>query len=99
MVRSVAATEIETVDEILHGGLPVEAVSELAGPECSGRTSIVLSFLAQMTQATKVCAWADVSNTFDPTSAAAVGVDLAWLLWPHVLALFAPHLWMMLTQH
>jgi hypothetical protein len=34
-----------------------------------------------MTQASKVCAWVDVSDTFDPPSAAASGVDLTRVLW------------------
>ena len=40
-----------------------------------------LSFVAQLTQSSKVCAWIDASNNFDPLSAAAAGVDLARLLW------------------
>ena len=81
MVRPVLETGIEPLDDLLHGGLPVGAVCELTGPECSGRTSVALSFLARITEANKVCAWIDVSNTFDPASAAAVGVDLKKLLW------------------
>jgi recombination protein RecA len=81
MLRPVAETGIASLDEVLRGGLPVGAISELVGPECSGRTSIALSFLAQITQQSKVCAWIDVSNTFDPVSAASIGVDLARLLW------------------
>jgi recombination protein RecA len=81
MVRPVAGTGIGTLDEILEGGLPIGAISELVGPECSGRTSLALSFLARMTQTSKVCAWIDVSNAFDPLSASAAGVDLARLLW------------------
>jgi hypothetical protein len=81
MVRPVAGTGIEALDEILEGGLPIGAISELVGPECSGRTSMALSFLARMTQTSKVCAWIDVSNAFDPLSASAAGVDLARLLW------------------
>ena len=46
MVRPVAATGIEALDDVLRGGLPIGAVSELVGPECSGRTSLALSFLA-----------------------------------------------------
>jgi len=76
MIRPVAVTGIESVDELLHGGLPVGAISELVGPEYSGRTSLALSFLARMTQTSKVCAWVDVSDTFDPPSAAAAGVEL-----------------------
>lgn len=81
MIRPLAATGIEALDDLLQGGLPVGAVTELTGPECSGRTSVALSFVACMTEANKVCAWIDVSNTFDPISAAAVGVHLKKLLW------------------
>ncbi len=81
LIRPVMATGIESLDYVLNGGLPVGVVSELVGPECSGRTSLALSFLARVTQAVKVCAWIDVSNAFDPVSAAAAGVDLARLLW------------------
>jgi recombination protein RecA len=81
MVHPVIGTDIESLDDLLGGGLPVGAVSELIGPECSGRTSVALSFLARITEANKVCAWIDVSNTLDPASAAAVGVNLKKLLW------------------
>src|SRR6185437_14217422 len=81
MVRPVVETGIGPLDDLLQGGLPVSAVSELIGPECSGRTSVALSFLARVTDANKVCAWIDVSNTFDPASAAALGVNLKKLLW------------------
>jgi hypothetical protein len=81
MLRPVTATGIEPLDFVLQGGLPVGAISELVGPECSGRTSIAFSFLARITQAGNVCAWIDVSNAFDPVSAAAAGVNLEHLLW------------------
>jgi hypothetical protein len=80
-IRPVAITGIQPVDELLEGGLPLGAITEVVGSECSGRTSFALSFLAQMTQAEKVCAWIDVSDTLDPESAAAMGVDLSRLLW------------------
>ena len=81
-IRSaVHPTGIEALDELLNGGLPQGALSEFVGPECSGRTSIALSFLARMTQEERVCAWIDVSNALDPASAAAAGVDLRRLLW------------------
>jgi RecA/RadA recombinase len=81
VIRPVAPTGIANVDELLEGGLPLGAITELAGPACSGRTSLALSFVAEMTQAGKVCAWVDVSNALDPESAAAIGVELNWLLW------------------
>jgi recombination protein RecA len=81
-IRSaVHPTGIEALDELLNGGLPLGALSEFVGPECSGRTSIALSFLARMTREERVCAWIDVSNALDPASAAAAGVDLRRLLW------------------
>lgn len=81
IIRHVAATGIRNVDEVLQGGLPVGAITELVGPECSGRTSLALSFLAGMTQAGRVCAWIDVSDTLHPESAAGIGINLNRLLW------------------
>jgi recombination protein RecA len=81
MIRPVMATGIENLDRLLHGGLPVGAVTELVGAECTGRTSIALSYVARMTEANKLCAWIDVSNAFSPASAAAMGIDLQRLLW------------------
>ncbi len=77
----VAPTGIREIDALLHGGFPVGALSEIVGPECSGRTSLALAFVAGMTQEGKVCAWVDVSDTLHPESAAALGVDLSRLLW------------------
>jgi recombination protein RecA len=77
----VAPTGIPEIDLLLHGGFPVGALSEVVGPECSGRTSLALAFVGSMTQAGKVCAWVDVSDTLHPESAAAIGVDLSRLLW------------------
>jgi hypothetical protein len=80
-IRPVAPTGIQVVDELLEGGLPLGAITELVGPVCSGRTTFALSFLAAMTRARKVCAWIDVSDEFDPESAAATGVELSNLIW------------------
>jgi recombination protein RecA len=81
ILRPVASTDIPALDELLEGGLPLGAITEMVGPECSGRTSLALSFVSQITKAGKVCAWIDVSNALDPESAAATGVDLSRLLW------------------
>jgi recombination protein RecA len=78
---TLAPTGIPEIDLLLHGGFPVGALSEVVGPECSGRTSLALALIASMTQAGKVCAWVDVSDTLHPESAAAMGVDLSRLLW------------------
>jgi recombination protein RecA len=81
VIRPTAPTGIPALDDALGGGFPVGAITELAGPECSGRTSLALSFVAGLTQAARVCAWIDVSDTLHPESAAAIGVDLNRLLW------------------
>jgi hypothetical protein len=77
----VAATAIPALDALLEGGLPVGAISEIVGPASSGRTSLILAFLAQRTREGKVCAWVDCGDAFDPESAAANGVALRQLLW------------------
>jgi hypothetical protein len=80
-VRPLAATGIPSIDQLLDGGLPVGGVTEIVGREGSGRTSFALSCLARMTREDTVCAWIDVSNSFDPESAAGAGIDLSRLLW------------------
>ncbi|HEU4981291.1 MAG TPA: recombinase RecA [Acidobacteriaceae bacterium] len=81
IVRPVSPTGISAVDEALAGGLPMGTITEMTGPECSGRTGLALSFLAQATAAGKVCAWVDATDCLQPESAAAMGVDLSRLLW------------------
>jgi len=80
-LRQVIPTGLATVDMLLKGGLPLGAITEVVGPECSGRTTFAVSFLTQITKDAKVCAWVDTSDAFDPESAAAIGVDLMRLLW------------------
>jgi recombination protein RecA len=80
-IYPVAPTGVPEVDGLLEGGLPVGAITEMVGPESSGRTAVALSFLSHLTRAGRVCAWVDVSDTFSPESAAAAGVELSRLLW------------------
>jgi recombination protein RecA len=81
MVRPVVSSGIESLDSVLKGGFPLGAVSEVTGPDCSGRTSLAHSFVARVIESGKVAAWIDISDTFDPASAAAAGIDLRRLLW------------------
>ncbi len=94
VIRPTAPTGIAALDDALQGGLPIGAITELTGPECSGRTSLALSFLACQTNDNRVCAWVDVSDTLHPESAAAAGIDLNRLLWircgPEVVQLPLP---------
>ncbi len=79
VIRPVAQTGVSEVDELLEGGLPVGAIAEVVELESSGRTGIALSFVNELTHVGKVCAWVDVSGALCPESAAATGVDLAYL--------------------
>jgi len=75
------ATGIAEVDALLQGGLPLGGLSEVAGPACSGKTTLVSSLLARVTQQGAACAYVDVADAFDPHSSAAIGIDLGRLLW------------------
>jgi len=81
IIRPVASTGVAAVDELLDGGLPIGAITEMTGPESSGRTSLALSYIARATHEGKICAWIDVSDALHAESAAAIGVDLSRLLW------------------
>src|SRR5438067_9400947 len=72
-------TGIAAVDALI-GGFPRGGMTEIFGSTSSGRTSLLISFIAQLTQAGEVCALIDACNAFDPYSAAAAGVLLQRLL-------------------
>jgi recombination protein RecA len=71
---------IRSVD-LLTGGFPRGSLTEIYGPPCSGRTSLLISALASRTSASEVCALVDAHDAFDPISAEAAGVNLKHLLW------------------
>src|ERR1035438_2631337 len=71
---------IREVDEAT-GGLPRGCLTEIVGPASSGRTSLLLSILAQATARAEICALVDAEDAFDPASAAAAGVRLERLIW------------------
>lgn len=79
--RDLTSTGIQELDALLQGGVPIGAITELVGPPCSGRTTLALTILAGQTAVGKAVAWVDVSDTLDPESAAAAGVDLSRQLW------------------
>lgn len=81
ILRDLAATGIPELDTLLEGGLPIGAITELVGPLSSGRTTLTMAVLAELTQADKTVAWIDVADALDPESAAAAGIDLERQLW------------------
>ncbi len=62
-------------------GFPRGAISEITGPDSSGRTAIALSTLAAATARLEICAYVDTTDSFDPCSAAAAGIALDRLVW------------------
>jgi hypothetical protein len=78
----VFSTGITALDQET-GGIPKGALTQLCAPAglTSGRTTLLLSLLAQVTQKEQFCALVDASDCFDPESADAIGVCLSRLLW------------------
>jgi hypothetical protein len=67
--------------DTLTGGLPRGCLTEICGTASSGRTSLLLAAMAAATQRQEACALVDVSDAFDPVSAANAGVQFERLLW------------------
>ena len=81
--RKLVETVSAGIPEInsLTGGLPRGGLTEICGPPCSGRTTLLVSALAERTAHAEVCALVDGRDAFDPHSAEAAGVELQNLLW------------------
>ncbi|MFA5507604.1 MAG: recombinase RecA [Vulcanimicrobiota bacterium] len=58
------------------GGFPRGRVSEIYGPESSGKTTLTLHVLAEAQKLGGIAAFIDVEHALDPTYAANIGVDL-----------------------
>ena len=79
--REALPTGIAELDEIAEGGLPRGAITEILGPVSSGRTSVLLSILAEATARQEVCALVDACDAFDLQSGSDAGIDFDRLLW------------------
>jgi len=67
--------------DALTGGLPRGCLTEICGPACSGRTTLLLAALAAATRRGEFCVLVDASDALDPQSAADAGIELDRLLW------------------
>ncbi|HWC98311.1 MAG TPA: hypothetical protein VG456_16240 [Candidatus Sulfopaludibacter sp.] len=79
-LRETVRTGIAEIDSAT-GGLPRGCLTEIFGPASSGRTSLLISILAEATARQEVCALVDADDAFDPVSAVAAGVRLDRLIW------------------
>ncbi len=75
--RTIRATE--TPGE--SGGLPRGQLSDIAGPQSSGRTTLLLQMLAAATRRGEIAALVDTFDRLDLASVVAAGIDLDRLLW------------------
>ncbi len=67
--------------DTLTGGLPRGCLTEICGPASSGRSTLLLSALSAATRRGEYCAVVDASDSLDPQSLAAAGIELDRLLW------------------
>lgn len=74
-------TDVAALDACLRGGLPRGQLSELAGPQSSGRTTTLLRMMAAATQRGEIVALVDTHDRLDVQSAVDAGIDLGRLLW------------------
>lgn len=62
------------------GGVPRGRITEIYGPESSGKTTVALSIVAQAQKAGGTAAFIDVEHALDPAYAQVLGVDTENLL-------------------
>jgi recombination protein RecA len=62
------------------GGLPRGRVTEIYGPESSGKSTLAMHVVAEAQRNGGVCAYIDAEHAMDPIYAAAIGVDIDQLL-------------------
>lgn len=74
-------TGIAAIDAAVQG-VPLHALTEICGSNLasSGKTSVLISLLAQASR-NHFCALVDASDSFDPVSGQAAGIQLPRLLW------------------
>lgn len=62
------------------GGIPKGRITEIYGPESSGKTTVALHIIAEAQKLGGMCAFIDVEHAFDETYAKAIGVDVKKLI-------------------
>jgi RecA/RadA recombinase len=70
----------ELDDALGAGGWPRGALAQLDAPPGGGATSLALATLASAQAGGGLAAWLDLDGALDPAVAAALGVELDWLL-------------------
>lgn len=74
------STGIPEIDTIT-GGIPRGCLTEIYGSASSGKTSVLVATVAAATRRDETCVLVDASDSFDPASGQAGGVEFGKLLW------------------
>jgi hypothetical protein len=74
------ASGVAEVDAITSG-IPRGCLTEIWGGASSGKTSVLMAAMAAATRRGETCVLIDASDSFDPGSAEAAGVNFGKLLW------------------
>ena len=90
-VRSASRLEVRPKPEMLSvgipeldamtGGIPRGCLTEICGAPSSGKTSVLLATIAAATRREEACVLIDASDSFDPSSGEAAGLNFNKLLW------------------
>lgn len=78
-VQVISTGSISLNNALGVGGLPRGRITEIYGPESSGKTTVALHVIAEAQKLGGLCAFIDVEHAFDEAYAKAIGVDVAKL--------------------
>jgi recombination protein RecA len=79
-VPSISTGSISVDHALGIGGFPRGRISEIFGPESSGKTTVALQVVAEAQKLGGMCAYIDVEHALDPSYARKLGVDVDNLL-------------------
>ncbi|MEL7158616.1 MAG: recombinase RecA [Actinomycetota bacterium] len=79
-IESVATGALALDVALGIGGLPRGRVTEIYGPESSGKTTLAMHVVAEAQRNGGICAFIDAEHAMDPVYAKAIGVDVDELL-------------------
>lgn len=68
------------LDLAIGGGIPRGRITEIYGPESSGKTTLTLSAIAEAQKQGLICAFVDAEHALDPTYAKKLGVNIDELI-------------------
>lgn len=75
-VESIATGSLSLDIALGVGGIPKGRITEIYGPESSGKTTICLHVIAEAQKRGGICAFVDVEHALDPAYAEKIGVDV-----------------------